>query len=83
MSPVWHIDGQLFDDSCVINQRTTDEDPHLVQRHKLQEGQARCALSGCDLKARLRLEHPSSEHSIRELSIHSPAASDCIGLKYG
>ena len=49
-----------------------------MQKNKLQEGQASCVLSGCDLKARLGLEHPSSEHGIRELSIPSSAAPDCI-----
>ena len=49
-----------------------------MQKNKLQDGQASCVLSGCDLKARLGLEQPSSEQGIRELSIHSPDASDCI-----
>jgi hypothetical protein len=49
-----------------------------MQKNKLQEGQASCALSGCDLKARLGSEQPSSEQGIRKLSIPSPAAPDCI-----
>ena len=55
-----------------------DEEPYVMQKNKLQEGQASCTLSGCDLKARLGLEQPSSEHGIRELSMRSPAAPDCI-----
>lgn len=54
-----------------------EKESYVVQKNKLQEGQVSCELSGCDLKARLGLEQPSSEHGIRELSIPSPVAPGC------
>ena len=46
-----------------------DKALYLMQKNKLQEGQASRELSGCDLKARLRSEQPGSKHGIRELSM--------------
>ena len=54
-----------------------EEEAYVVQNNKLQEGQLSCELPGCDLKARLGLEQPDSEHGTRELSMLSPVAPDC------